>query len=170
MEKSSLVNEKRVSAIRSLLKEQNLKQKDLAERIEVEPQNLSRVMVSQKISEKMCRKIAKCFPEYRVEWLLGYDDYKTIYEEAENIQNTKDIVADSMWAIIETSLKKREKSLRFNHKRSEHVDSRERLHADCYYTVVDKEGNELKRLSAFEIVTIEQKIQEYCDFITEKYL
>ena len=170
MEKSSFSENLRVSRIRTLLDREGLKQKDLADALDIEPQNLSRCMVSGKISEKMCRKIVECFPEYRIEWLLGDDDSMTDIEWADNIQNMKDLVADSMWGIIEKSLNKEGKSLKFVHRSGQHVDSTERLRADCYYSVVDREGNELKRLTALEMVEFEQKIQEYCDFMTGKYL
>ena len=170
MEKSSFSENLRVSRIRTLLDREGLKQKDLADALDIEPQNLSRCMVSGKISEKMCRKIVECFPEYRIEWLLGDDDSMTDIEWADNIQHMKDLVADSMWGIIEKSLNKEGKSLKFVHRTGQHVDSSERLRADCYYSIVDREGNELKRLTALEMVQFEEKIQEYCDFMTGKYL
>ena len=82
----------------------------------------------------------------------------------------KDLVADSMWWIIEKSLNKEGKSLKFVHRSGQHVDSSQRLRADCYYSIVDRDGNELKRLTALEMVQFEEKIQEYCDFMTGKYL
>lgn len=170
MEKSSFSENLRVSRIRTLLDREGLKQKDLADALDIEPQNLSRCMVSGKISEKMCRKIVECFPEYRIEWLLGDDDSMTYIEWADNIQHMKDLVADSMWGIIEKSLNKEGKSLKFVHRSGQHVDSSERLRADCYYSIVDREGNELKRLTALEMVQFEEKIQEYCDFMIGKYL
>lgn len=88
MEKSSFSENVRVSRIKTLLKREGLKQKDLAEALEIEPQNLSRCMVSGKISEKMCRNIVECFPEYRIEWLLGYDDSMTTAEQFSNAIQT----------------------------------------------------------------------------------
>lgn len=170
MEKSSISENKRVSAIKTILKREKLKQKDLADLLDIEPQNLSRCMITGKISEKMCRKIADIFPEYRIEWLLGDDDFMTDIEWADNIQHMKDLVANSMWGIIEKSLNKEGKSLKFIHRTGQHVDSSERVRADCYYSVVDNKGNELKRLTALEMIDFEDKIQEYCDFLTRKYL
>ena len=170
MEKSSFSGSKRASRIRELLQREGLKQKDLADRIDTEPQNLSRCLRSGNVSEKMCRKIAACFPAYRIEWLLGYDDYMTHYEWADGVQLMKDLAADSMWGIIETSLQKQGRSLKFVHRAGQHVDSSERLKADCYYSIVDHDGKELKRLTALEMVQFEQKIQEYCDFMVGKYL
>ena len=161
----------RVERIEELMEREKYKnRKDFAHDIDMLPQNFSRSMTSGKISEKICEKIVKAFPQYRIEWLLGYDEYPTDYDWVEGVQNWKDVVADCMWGVIENSLKKQGKSLRFVHRSVEHVDSSYRLRADCYYNVVDCDGNILKKLSAREMVEFEQKIQEYCDFMTGKYM
>lgn len=161
----------RVERIEELMEREKYKnRKDFAHDIDMLPQNFSRSMTSGKISEKICEKIVKAFPQYRIEWLLGYDESPTHHEWADAIQNRKDVTADCMWGVIEASIRKQGKSLRFVHRTGEHVDSSQRLRADCYYNVVDCEGNVLKKLSAREMVEFEQKIQEYCDFLTGKYL
>lgn len=170
MQKSSFLENKRVLRIKTMLSREGLKQKDLAEALDMEPQNLSRCMVSGKITDKMCQKIVEKFPEYRIEWLLGNDDSMTDYDWAENRQKMRDIVAQSIWGLIENSLNKDGKSLKFVHRAGQHLDSTQRLHADCYYAIVDRDGNELKRLTALEMVEFEQKLQEYCDFMTVKYI
>ena len=161
----------RVERIEELMERENYKnRKDFAHDIDMLPQNFSRSMTSGKISEKICEKIVKVFPQYRIEWLLGYDESPTHYEWADAIQNRKDVTADCMWGVIEASLRKQGKSMRFVHRTGEHVDSSQRLRKDCYYSVVDRDGSELKRLTAREMVEFEQKIQEYCDFMTGKYM
>lgn len=88
MDKSSSIENKRVSAIKTVLEREGLKQKDLAEMIGIEPQNLSRCMVSGKISDKMCLKIARCFPGYLKDWFLGYEDAMTTAEKFSNALQT----------------------------------------------------------------------------------
>lgn len=175
MENNKLVetndNFLRVERIEELMERENYKnRKDFAHDIDMLPQNFSRSMASGKISEKTCEKIIKAFPQYRKKWLMGYDEYPTHNEWADAIQNRKDVTADCMWGVIENSLRKQGKSLKFIHRAGEHVDSSQRLRKDCYYSVIDRDGNELKRLSAREMVEFEQKIQEYCDFMTGKYM
>ena len=75
MEKSSFSENKRAFRIRELLKREGLKQKDLADLLDIEPQNLSRSLVSGNVSEKMCRNIGDLFPKYNVMWLLGDSDF-----------------------------------------------------------------------------------------------
>ena len=165
------INPKRAENVKKLIETEKITQTELADRIHMTQQNISRVVqMKQPLTEETARLIIEAFPEYRIEWLLGYDDSMTHYEWADNVQLMKDLVADSMWGIIEKSLNKEGKSLKFVHRTGQHVDSSERLRADCYYSIVDREGNELKRLTALEMVQFEEKIQEYCDFMTGKYL
>lgn len=165
------INPKRAENVKKLIEAEKITQTELADRIHMTQQNISRIVqMKQPLTEETARLIIEAFPEYRIEWLLGYDDSMTHYEWADNVQLMKDLVADSMWRIIEKSLNKEGKSLKFVHRTGQHVDSSERLRADCYYSIVDREGNELKRLTALEMVQFEEKIQEYCDFMTGKYL
>lgn len=169
--KKTEINPKRAKNVKELIKLEGITQKELADRIGHTPQNVSNI-VKMKIAltEETARDIIRAFPKYRLEWLMGYDEHKTNEEWIDGICHMRDLVADSMWGIIENSLQKQGKSLKFVHRSGEHVDSSQRLRADCYYNVVDREGNVLKKLSAREMVEFEQKIQEYCDFLTGKYL
>ena len=169
--KKTEINPIRAERVKTLIDREGISQKDLADRIFQTQQNVSRILnLKTALTEETAHDIISAFPEYRIEWLLGFDDAMTDIEWADNVQEMKDRVADSMWGIIEKSLNKEGKSLKFVHRSGQHVDSSERLRADCYYSVVDREGNELNRLTALEMVQFEQKIQEYCDFMTGKYL
>lgn len=169
--KKTEINPIRAERVKKLIERERISQVDFANRIFQTQQNVSRILnLKTALTEETARDIVTAFPEYRIEWLLGYDDSMTDYEWADNVQNMKDLVADSMWGIIEKSLNKEGKSLKFVHRSGQHVDSSQRLRADCYYSIVDRDGNELKRLTALEMVQFEEKIQEYCDFMTGKYL
>ena len=169
--KNTDINPIRAERVKKLIEREKISQVDFASRIFQTQQNVSRILnLKTALTEETARDIVTAFPEYRIEWLLGYDDSMTDYEWADNVQNMKDLVADSMWGIIEKSLNKEGKSLKFVHRSGQHVDSSQRLRADCYYSIVDRDGNELKRLTALEMVQFEEKIQEYCDFMTGKYL
>ena len=169
--KKTEINPIRAERVKKIIEREGINQIDFAKRISQTQQNISRIInLKTALTEETAQDIISAFPEYRIEWLLGYDDSMTDYEWADNVQNMKDLVADSMWGIIEKSLNKEGKSLKFVHRSGQHVDSSQRLRADCYYSIVDRDGNELKRLTALEMVQFEEKIQEYCDFMTGKYL
>lgn len=93
MEKSSSLGNIRASRIKELIKREGITQEALALKLPVtsrkgqdpttmmDPQNLSRCLTSGKVSEKLCRKINKAYPEYRIGWLLGYEEHATQKEE-----------------------------------------------------------------------------------------
>lgn len=165
------INPIRAERVKTLIERENITQQQFADRIFQSQQNVSRILNQKSaLTEETARAIVTAFPNYRIEWLLGYDDAPTHESWIDNAQRLKDLAADGMWAIIEKSLNKQGKSLRFVHRQGQHVDATERLKADCYYSIVDREGNELKRLTAVEMVKFEMQIQEYCDFMTERHL
>lgn len=165
------INPIRADRVKILMKREKITQTVLADRIYQTQQNVSRIMQKrQPLTEETARLIVKAFPEYRLEWILGYDDFMTHEDYWDNRQTLKDRTADGMWAIIESSLAKHGRSLRFVHRANEHVNSSQRARADCYYSIVDSDGNELKRMTAVEMIRFEMQIQEYCDFLTERHL
>lgn len=171
--KRSEINPIRAERVKTILDRENINQQKLADLIFQTQQNVSRILTGkQPLTEDTARQIVEAFPDsgYRIQWLLGYDDVMTYNDEISNTWTLQDKAAYGMWAIIEKSLVKQGKSLRFVHRQGEHVDSRQRVRADCYYSIVDQTGNELKRLSSVEMIEFEQKIQEYTDFLTAKYL
>ena len=61
-----------------LKKRDGIRQIDFAERIHMAQQNVSRLRNGRvNLSAEHAKSIAAAFPEYRVEWLLGLDDFKT---------------------------------------------------------------------------------------------
>ena len=58
-------------------------QEEFAQKIGTSQQNQSRILKSEKISEQKIQDIIDAFPDYRKEWLLGYDDVPTHSEKHE---------------------------------------------------------------------------------------
>lgn len=63
----------KVVRIKELMKEENLNQRQLAEKLNMTQQNLSRILTSQKISDVLMEEICRAFPEYSPDWLKGED-------------------------------------------------------------------------------------------------
>lgn len=104
MKKSSFLENKRVENIKALMKYEGLKQKDLAEILEIEPQNLSRSIVSGKISEKMCRKIGEHFPKYNIMWLMGDSDLILKEDVYKNCIAQSDARDNASLTLLDTAL------------------------------------------------------------------
>lgn len=71
-------NSVRADRLRELMREEHLTQDRLADYIQCSQKTISRNLINCTISEPRAQKIIKAFPKYRLEWLLGYDDYKTV--------------------------------------------------------------------------------------------
>ena len=84
----------RVERILKLMEEEKIRTQDeFAQRIGTSQQNLSRILKSEKISEQTIKDIIQAFPDYREEWLLGYDDVPTHTRKKEIRQIVADIDA-----------------------------------------------------------------------------
>lgn len=64
--------------LRQLLADHKLTQRELAEKIFVDPRYISMIACGRRgLSKDMAVRIADCFPGTRVQWLLGLDDFIT---------------------------------------------------------------------------------------------
>ncbi len=187
------INPIRAERLNTLIKRLNITQQELADRSFHSQQNISRIInLKCALTEETARAIIKAadrivderqaaqagitIEEYgnhstfRIEWLLGYDDAMTLDDWIESGRDMRDVIADGLWGMIERSLSRHGKSLRFVHRQGEHIRADQRARADCYYTIVDQDGNVIKTLTAVELIQFETQLQEYCDFITERHL
>ena len=93
----------RYERINELMKRENLKPNKLAERMGREPSNVYRILKPQKISDDFINQIIIAFPDYRKEWLLGYDDFATETEKnAAALRRTK---LDAPLIVLDDALK-----------------------------------------------------------------
>lgn len=70
------INPIRAERVKALIKREGITQKDLADRIFQTPENVSRILNRKTaLTEETAQDIIKAFPEYRVEWLLGYEKF-----------------------------------------------------------------------------------------------
>lgn len=165
------INPIRAERVKILIRREKISQQQLADRIFQTQQNISRIIQKRiPLTEATAQLIVKAFPEYRLEWILGYDDSMTFDDWIESSRSARDRIADGIWGMIEKSLSKQGKTLRFVHRQNVHVRADQRARADCYYTIVDQDGAVLKTLTAVELIQFEKQLQEYCDFLTERHL
>lgn len=83
-----ILNPKQGERVALLVREQKIKNKELANRIFITPPTLSKIINGRAVlTEENARRIHSLFPEYSVEWLLGLVDYRNenlrpLYEAA----------------------------------------------------------------------------------------
>ena len=78
--KKTEINPKRAENVKKLIEAEKITQTELADRIHMTQQNISRIVqMKQPLTEETAQDIISAFPEkgYRIEWLLGYDDFPT---------------------------------------------------------------------------------------------
>jgi len=67
--------------LKEICDEQNISQSMLSEMIHISQQTISKMINGKSsLTDQTARIIVGHFTEYRLEWLLGYDDYKTIFD------------------------------------------------------------------------------------------
>jgi len=165
------INPLRAERVKTMISREGISQSDFAARVPLTQQAISRIVnLKTALTEETAAAIIRAYPRYRIEWLLGYDGVMTHEDEWDNYYELKNHAADGMWAIIETSLKRQGKSLKFVHRQGQHVDATHRAKADCYYSIVDSSGSEIKRLTAADMMDFEDLIQDYCDFMVDRRL
>ena len=72
------INPERAKRFKMLIEREKLTQSALSEKIHLSQQAISHIFTEKNaLTEETARNIINAFPEYRLEWLLGYDDYMT---------------------------------------------------------------------------------------------
>lgn len=87
--KKTEINPVRAERLKILIDREGITQTDFAVRIHQSQQNVSRIVkMKQALTEYTAREIISEFPEYRIEWLLGYDDYMTTEDQFRDVIQT----------------------------------------------------------------------------------
>jgi len=93
----------RFERITELLDREKLTRKAFAESLGREPGNVSRILKSQKISEDFIDQVISTYPDYRKEWLLGYDEIPTHTEQAAAAERGRTVTAPIL--VLEAAVK-----------------------------------------------------------------
>ena len=99
--KPTEINPVRADRVKTILERENVTQQRLAELIFQTQQNISRIMQKkQPLTEETAKAIIAACPEYRIEWLLGYDDIMTQTDEIRVLINNKVDAAEAIHQLI----------------------------------------------------------------------
>lgn len=96
----------RVQRIEEIMLDLNYNhRKDFAHDLDMLPQNFSRDMKANKISEKACQRIIRIFPQYNLEWLLGYSDTKYKEDAEKEYATDQSIRLNAFITVLDTALR-----------------------------------------------------------------
>ena len=106
--KKTEINPIRADRLKTLIDASGITQKQLADRIYQSQQNISRIIQKrQPLTEETARLIISAFPDFRIEWLLGYDDIMKkqdlIPTKYEKMRIEKDTLERSLFELIRLS-------------------------------------------------------------------
>lgn len=79
--KKSEIKPEPAERLKKLCEDERIKQKELSEKILLSPQTISKIINKKSsLTEDNAKRIIDLYPQYRFEWLMGYDPYKTTAE------------------------------------------------------------------------------------------
>ena len=80
----SEINHESALRIKELLDDNDMKQKELAEKLHYSEQHISLILTGKRpLPVETAKEIARLFPPVRFEWIMGYDNFRTPTEYAE---------------------------------------------------------------------------------------
>ena len=155
--------------IKTIYKEMGLSQGKLAGELNM-PQSAISEMVNGRrtVTETTARAIVEKFPKYRFEWLMGYDDYKTlmdlnlaIYQQAQHEGNLLDIGFFYF--------------AKLNGYAVEHPDFSKAQYVDEALDLVNhgyriSKGEQTRQLSIHELRDLENDICDYIGYRLDRYM
>jgi len=103
MFKPKEIDFERAENIKTILKLEKLTQVKFAERINMSPENLNRIIkLRHPLREATAELICSYFPKYRLNWLLGYDPYMT--EDEKTRAHDSGIRINAPITVLDTAL------------------------------------------------------------------
>lgn len=111
--KASEINPVPAGNLKTLLEREKCQQGKLADLIHLSQQSISRIIQKkQSLTDQTARAIINVFPDYRIEWLLGYDDIMTHTDEIRamihNVVDTAEAI-NQVIRLVADDICKREK-------------------------------------------------------------
>lgn len=99
--KATEINPIRAERVKTIIKREGITQIKLAEMLFRTPQNISAIVNANiALTEETAKQIITLFPDYRLQWLLGYDDIMLHIEELKQMINRKVDTAEAINQVI----------------------------------------------------------------------
>ena len=155
--------------VKTIYKELGLTQGKFADRLNMQQSAISEMVNNVRtVTETTARAIVQVFPQYRFEWLMGYDDYKTlmdlnlaIYQQAQHEGNLLDIGFFYF--------------AKLNGYTVEHPDYSKALYVGEALNLVNHgyritKGDQSRQLSINELRDLENDICDYIGYRLDRYM
>ena len=104
--KATEINPIRAERVKTIIDREDINQQKLAELIFQTQQNISRIIQKrQPLTEETAQAIIRAFPEYRIQWLLGYDDIMLKEEYKQAFIDRMDAANNAVMTLIDASVR-----------------------------------------------------------------
>lgn len=131
----------RAENIKTILRLEKLTQVKFAERINMSPENLNRIIkLRHPLTEATAETICTYFPKYRLNWLLGYDRYMT--EEEKTRARDLGIRNNAPLTVLDTAL----------------------------LNVCRREGIDPPSIEIPEFILLESQLEDYAEMLMSNYI
>ena len=99
--KRTEINSIRAERFKIIISREKITQTELQGMIHLSQQSISRIVQSkQALTEETAQAIINVFPDYRIEWLLGYDDTMLVSDEIMQVVRNKVDSAEAIRQVI----------------------------------------------------------------------
>lgn len=166
------IDKTRGARLRTIALREEITQTKLSEMLDCNPVHLSKIINgSRNLTEEMAQKVISLFPEYRLPWLLGYDDYMT-EEDALRTPLKQAVQRDAIWKIaVECTLQNMGYTVQLNGADGLNTadEALENL-GNVSYAAVDRNGEVCAECSAETYYALLREIGDFAEFLIERRL
>lgn len=166
------IDKTRGARLRTIALHEGITQTKLSEMIDCSPVHLSKIINgSRNLTEEMAQKVVSLFPEYRLPWLLGYDDYMT-EEDALRGPLKQAVQRDAIWKVsVECTLQNMGYTVQLNGADGLNTadEALENL-GNVSYAAVDRNGEVCAECSAEAYYALLREIGDFAEFLIERRL
>ena len=164
------IDKTRGARLRTIALHEGITQTKLSEMIDCSPVHLSKIINgSRNLTEEMAQKVVSLFPEYRLPWLLGYDDYMT---EEDALRGPLKRIAQRMvgWKVaVEYTLQSMGYTVRLNG--ADYLDTVDDILGgmeNVSYAIVDENNEVCAECGAEADNALLQEIGDFAEFLIER--
>ena len=166
------INPKRGKNLKELCADEKISQAELAKKIFVSQQTISKIINgTATLTEQMARAITEKFPKYRIEWLLGYDSFKTIDDYISSIvsgQTEIQSIIERLMALHGYRVIEEQVAPNIDLMTDEELQEYKRKpYYEKRYAIKSSTGN-IKYLDIEELIGIFRMIDDFVEFICSR--
>ena len=164
------INTDKAERVKIIREAANLSQKEFGDLIGLTQQSINRIeKLKQPLEEPNAKRIIEVFPEYRLEWLLAYDNFMNVAAKRHDTESHKWKRADCLLGIINNEFMRNGYRLKMCVV-GESFDGYRPTDKDGYYVIENKSNKTVRILSCNDYFRLEEEIELMVGYLIDKTL